>query len=251
MLAPVGAATAAVLLGVACGRPLDAGSWARGIVGTGTAIVTLAPAFVLLARPQLGRAVAVHTVPARRRWELAAQALLIVVLPGASLLAGGDVRAAALLPLALVPLAWGSADVDRARVASVLAAISLVLGAAAELRFGESELTFRLQLVLFAGALAALFATAGMVADARARQGAEVESTRWRALVESSPRQWPASTRPGTGRQTGQPPATRPWQSFSAGRRRCPPSRTPWMRASPPAWSGAWTTTRGAASSPG
>jgi EAL domain-containing protein (putative c-di-GMP-specific phosphodiesterase class I)/GGDEF domain-containing protein len=187
VLAPVGAGTAAVLLGVACGRPLDAAGWARGIVGTGTAIVTLAPAFVLLARPQLGSAVAVHTVPARRRGELAAQALLIVVLPAASLLAGGDVRAAALLPLALVPLAWGAADVDRARVANVLAAIGLVLGAAAELRFGESELTFRLQLVLFAGALAALFATAGMVADARARQGAAVESTRWRALVEASP----------------------------------------------------------------
>jgi EAL domain-containing protein (putative c-di-GMP-specific phosphodiesterase class I)/GGDEF domain-containing protein len=187
VLAPVGAATAGVLVGAASGRAVDAAGWARGIVGTATAIVTLTPAFVVLARPELGSAAAVHTVPARRRWELAAQALLIVVLPGASLLAHGDIRATALLPLALVPLAWGAADADRARVASVLAGIGLVLGAGAELRFGESELTFQLQLVLFAGALAAHFATAGMISEARVRQGAEVESTRWRALVEASP----------------------------------------------------------------
>jgi EAL domain-containing protein (putative c-di-GMP-specific phosphodiesterase class I)/GGDEF domain-containing protein len=190
VLAPVGAATAGALLNVLlgpAGARVDAGAWARGVVGTGTAIVTLAPALVLVARPSLAAAVAVHTVPARRRWELAAQALLIVVLPATSLLAGGDVREAVLLPLALIPLAWGAADVDRVRGAVVLGATGLVLGAAAQLRFGESEATFRLQLVLFAGALAALFATAGMVADARARQGAEVESTRWRALVEASP----------------------------------------------------------------
>ncbi len=183
VLAPLGAATAVTLVG---GAP-DAGSWARAVVGTATAIVTLAPAFVLLARPGLAAVVAVHTVPGRRRWELATQALLIVVLPAASLLMAGDGREAALLPLALVPLAWGAADADRVRGAAVLAVTGLALGAAAHLRLGESEGTFRVQLVLFAGALAALFATAGMVADARARRGAEVESTRWRALVEASP----------------------------------------------------------------
>ncbi len=183
VLAPLGAATAVALVGGA----QDAGSWARAVVSTGTAIVTLTPAFVLLARPGLAAAVAVHTVPGRRRWELAAQALLIVVLPAASLLVAGDGREAALLPLALVPLAWGAADADRVRGAAVLAVTGLALGAVAHLRLGVSEGTFRVQLVLFAGALAALFATAGMVADARARRGAEVESTRWRALVEASP----------------------------------------------------------------
>ena len=96
-------------------------------------------------------------------------------------------RQLTLLPVALVPLAWTAADPDRARGAAVLAVAGLALGAAAELRFGDSEATFRLQLVMFAGALASLFAVAGLVADALARDGAEVETTRWRALVEASP----------------------------------------------------------------
>jgi EAL domain-containing protein (putative c-di-GMP-specific phosphodiesterase class I)/GGDEF domain-containing protein len=187
VLAPVAAATAGILLGAAAGRAADAGTWAGNVAGTATAIITVAPAVVLLGRPHLAGAVVVRRVPTRRRWELAAQALLIVVLPASSLLTGGSVREAALVPLALVPLLWGAADADRVRGAVVLAATGTVLGAAAQLRLGESQATFRLQLVVFAGALAALFATAGMIADARARHGAEVESMRWRALVEASP----------------------------------------------------------------
>ncbi|MGZ4602681.1 MAG: EAL domain-containing protein [Kineosporiaceae bacterium] len=188
VLVPVAAATTASLLALAQGRSLDDGAWARGVVGSSTAIATLTPAFVLLATPALGHLVPLRDVPARRRWELATQAVLILLLPAMSILTGGaGLREAALLPIALVPLVWTAADADRARGALVLAATGLVLGAAAELRFGDSMTTFRLQLLMFAGAVAALFATAGLLGDARARRGAELESTRWRALVEASP----------------------------------------------------------------
>ncbi len=188
VLAPVGAASAAGLLGAAHGHPLEGAVWARSVVGTATAVLTLTPAFLVLAAPWTAAMAPTRSVPARRRWELAGQALLIVLIPATSLLAGGaDARELALLPVALVPLAWTAADPDRTRGAAVLAVAGLALGAAAELRFGDAEATFRLQLVMFAGALAALFAVAGLVADARARYGAEVETTRWRALVEAAP----------------------------------------------------------------
>jgi EAL domain-containing protein (putative c-di-GMP-specific phosphodiesterase class I)/GGDEF domain-containing protein/integral membrane sensor domain MASE1 len=188
VLAPVAEATSAALLALASGHQLDRAAWARAVVGSSAAIATLAPAFALLAKPRLAQLVLVRAVPARRRWELAAQAVLILLLPAMSVLTGGaGLREVVLLPIALVPLAWTAADADRARGAAVLAVAALVLGAAAELRFGDSETTFRLQLLMFAGALAALFATAGVLSDARARQGAELESTRWRALVEAAP----------------------------------------------------------------
>ena len=188
VLAPVAAATTASLVAILQGRPLDDGAWARSVVGSSTAIATLTPAFLVLAAPALGRLVPLRDVPARRRWELAAQAVLILLLPAASILTGGaELREVALLPIALIPLLWTAADADRSRGALVLAGTGLVLGAAAELRFGDSVTTFRLQLLMFAGAVATLFATAGLLGDARARRGAELESTRWRALVEASP----------------------------------------------------------------
>jgi EAL domain-containing protein (putative c-di-GMP-specific phosphodiesterase class I)/GGDEF domain-containing protein/integral membrane sensor domain MASE1 len=187
VFAPVAAATSALLLAPASGHPADQAAWARAVVGSSTAIATLSPAFVLLARPHLAQLLPVSAVPARRRWELAGQALLILLLPAVSVLTGGAaLREVLLLPVALVPLAWTAADADRTRGSAVLATAALLLGAAAELRFGDSETTFRLQLLMFAGALAALFATAGLVSDARARRGAELESTRWRALVEAA-----------------------------------------------------------------
>ena len=208
VLAPIGAASAAGLLGAAHGQPLDAAAWARAVVGTATAVLTLTPAFLVIAAPWTAAAAPTRSVPARRRWELAGQALLIVLIPATSLLTGGtDVRQLTLLPVALVPLAWTAADPDRRRGAAVLAVAGLALGAAAELRFGDSETTFRLQLVMFAGALASLFAVAGLVADALARDGAEVETTRWRALVEASPVAVARIGRDGRWRPEGAPGA--------------------------------------------
>ena len=81
VLAPVGAASAAGLLGAAHGHPLEGAVWARGVVGTATAVLTLTPAFLVLAAPWTAAMAPTRSVPARRRWELAGQALLIVLDP--------------------------------------------------------------------------------------------------------------------------------------------------------------------------
>ena len=140
---------------------------------------------------------------------------------------------------------------ERARVASVLAAIGFVLGAAAELRFGETEVTFQLQLVLFAGALAALFATAGMVADARARRGAEVESTRWRALVEASPAAVARVDGDGRWHTDGAAPPDEAVAELIGRVAAVPAIADAVAPGSPRASTGAWTTTPDGASSRG
>jgi EAL domain-containing protein (putative c-di-GMP-specific phosphodiesterase class I)/GGDEF domain-containing protein len=63
----------------------------------------------------------------------------------------------------------------------------VVLGAGAQARFGVSPSTFRLQAVMFAGAMAALFAGAAIAGEARTRRSAREESLRWRALVQATP----------------------------------------------------------------
>ncbi len=138
----------------------------------------------------------------------------------------------------------------------MLAVAGLALGAAAELRFGDSETTFRLQLVMFAGALASLFAVAGLVADALARDGAEVETTRWRALVEASPVAVARIGRDGRWRPEGAPGAD-PDAARAAGDVLARAARVPGVAAAVAAGrardasTGAWTTTPGGASSPG
>jgi len=189
VLGPVGAVTGAMFTAhMLTGDPLDPAGWARGVLGHATAIATITPAVPMLVRQAASGIRAAPTVAVRRRAELVAQALAVVLLPALFVLTGGGSHPElVLLPLALVPLAWLAFDTDLGRAHAVLAVCGTALGAAADLRFADGQATFQLQTVMFSGAVATLFASAGMAGEARASRGAELESRRWQALVEAAP----------------------------------------------------------------
>ena len=189
VVGPVGAVTGAMLpWHLLTGDPLDPTGWARGVLGHATAIATIAPAVPMLVRQAASGIRAAPTVAVRRRAELVAQALAVVLLPALFVLTGqGSHPELVLLPLALVPLVWLAFDTDLGRAHAVLAVCGTALGAAADLRFGDGRASFQLQTVMFSGAVATLFASAGMAGEARASRGAELQSRRWQALVEAAP----------------------------------------------------------------
>ncbi len=187
--APVGTAAIVVAAKVAeGGGPPDLALWAGAVLGSSTAIVTLAPAVYLVVDEVVtGRRLA-PTVSTRRRLGIVTQAAAIVLTPAVFLIAGAaQAGELTLMPLALIPLAWMALSRDQTRGAIVLAATGLVLGASAQIRYGESAATFRLQSVMFAGAVATLFAGVGVATESLAGRMATLQSTRWRALVEAAP----------------------------------------------------------------
>jgi EAL domain-containing protein (putative c-di-GMP-specific phosphodiesterase class I)/GGDEF domain-containing protein len=170
------------------GLPADPGVWARWVLGDATAMVTMTPVFYLISEEALTRVRLAPRVSSRRRLAVVGQASVIVLFPALFVLVqspGSD--AVTLLPLALAALCWMAFSRDLTRASLVLAVAALLLGATAETRFGDSLTTFQLQSVMFAGAVAALFAAAGLVAEAGNARRAAVQSTRWRALVEVAP----------------------------------------------------------------
>ncbi len=188
VLAPLGAATIRTLSAAAAGLPADGGLWARWLLGDATAVVTLTPAIHLVAAEAFGRVRLAPRLDRRRRLAIVGQAAAIVVMPALSVVTAARQPAeVAALALALAPLCWLTFSRDLSRASVVLAAASVLLGATAQVRFGESLATFRLQSVMFAGGVAALFAGAGLASHAAAARRAAALSTRWRALVEVAP----------------------------------------------------------------
>ena len=163
-------------------------SWAASVVGEATAVVTLAPAFLLFgATLASGRSTALR-VPRRRRLEMVAQSCVIVLMPAFLVFANG-IRAEelAILPLALAPLAMLVVQRDLTRAALVLAGCAVLLGSAAQAQFGVTLPLFRLQVLMFAGAVATCFTGVALAREDRERRSAEIDSTRWRALAEVAP----------------------------------------------------------------
>ncbi len=187
-LSPLGAATIIATTVVLTGQPFDSALWAKVVIGTATATVTLAPATVLVVeRAVTGRRLKPQ-VDVRRRIVLVTQATVIVLTPAVFLVAdaahGPDL---ALMAVPLAPLLWMVLSPDQTRGAVVLAAAGLAVGAVAHLPDADPATTFRLQAVMFAGAVATLFAGVALAADHRATRLASLQSTRWRALIEASP----------------------------------------------------------------
>lgn len=188
VVAPAGAALVGALARNAIGGAGSTRSWATAVVGDATAVVTLAPAFVLLAATvATGRSLSLR-VPRRRRLEMVAQSCVIVLTPALIVWADG-VQAVelVLLPLALVPLGALVVQRDLTRAALALAGCAVLLGAAAQLSFGSTEPLFRLQVLMFAGGVATCFTGVALFREDRDRRSAEIDSTRWRALAEVAP----------------------------------------------------------------
>jgi EAL domain-containing protein (putative c-di-GMP-specific phosphodiesterase class I)/GGDEF domain-containing protein/integral membrane sensor domain MASE1 len=186
-MAPAGAAGIRVL-SAAQGLPGDTAAWARWVLGDATAVVTLTPVLYLVTEEAIRGTRLAPVVEFRRRRAVVCQSAVIVVIPTLFvLLQGGGPGAASMLPLAVAPLCWMAFSRDLTRASIVLAGSALLLGATAEARFGDSMTTFQLQSVMFAGAVAALFAGAGLTSEARAARRAALQSTRWRALVQAAP----------------------------------------------------------------
>jgi EAL domain-containing protein (putative c-di-GMP-specific phosphodiesterase class I)/GGDEF domain-containing protein len=186
--APCGAGIVAAVAARLTSDAQAGASWAATVVGDATAVVTLAPGFVLLAvSVATGRSIVLR-MPRRRRLEMAAQSSAIVLMPALLVFANG-VRASELLlvPLALAPAAALVVLPDLTAAALTLAGCAVLLGAAAQARFGVTEPLFRLQVLMFAGAIGALFAGVALSREDRERRSAEIDSTRWRALAEVAP----------------------------------------------------------------
>ncbi|MFN0284977.1 MAG: EAL domain-containing protein [Kineosporiaceae bacterium] len=187
-VAPGGAALVTLAIAVLSGDTTTTASWATSVVGEATAVVTLAPAFLLLAATvSTGRSIVLR-VPRRRRLEMVAQSSAIVLMPALFVFADG-VRPSELLlaPLALAPVAALAVQRDLTRAALVLAGCAVVLGAAAQARFGVTEPLFRLQVLMFAGAVATCFTGVALTREDGDRRSAEIDSTRWRAMAEVAP----------------------------------------------------------------
>lgn len=186
--APAGSATIEVLSAAGQGLPVDAGTWARCVIGNAAAVVTLTPALYLAAEETFTRFRLAPAIEPRKRLAVVCRSAVIVLMPAMLVpLQGGSPGEAAILPLALAPLCWLAFSPDLTRASFVLAGASLLLGAMAEARFGDSMATFRLQSVMFAGAVASLCAGAGLASESRAARRAAVQSTRWRALMQAAP----------------------------------------------------------------
>lgn len=187
-VAATGGAAICVLSAALQTAPADAGLWARWVVGIATSVVTLAPALYLVTEEAISRTRLAPALDARRRLAVVCQSAVIVLMPALFALAqGAGPDEIAVLPLALAPLCWLAFGRDLTRASIVLAAAALLLGATAQARFGDSLVTFRLQSVMFAGAVASLFAGAGIASQARAARLAALQITRWRALVQAAP----------------------------------------------------------------
>ncbi|MDQ1295034.1 MAG: hypothetical protein QG608_2919, partial [Actinomycetota bacterium] len=187
-VAPLGAATITSLVGLTHDVRLGTVAWAWTALGNATAIATICPAFVLVfLETATGRQVA-PALPRQRRLAVVGQSVVIVLMP-ALLLMEHDLRGCdlVLLPLVLAPVGWQILRTDQVRGSLVLAACAVVMGAAVQARAVDGASAFRLQALMFAGAVAALYAGSGLIAEARTRCSSELESTRWKALVEASP----------------------------------------------------------------
>ncbi len=192
--APAGAALLSTLrehvaAGAVPGAATSA-SWATSVVGEATAVVTLAPGLLLLAAAVARGGTMVVRVPRRRRLEMVAQSFVIVLMPALFVFADGvHASELVLIPLALVPLAALGVQQDLQRAALVLATCAVVLGAAGQVRFGVTAPAplFRLQVLMFAGAVATCFTAVALAREDRDRRSAEIDSTRWQALAEVAP----------------------------------------------------------------
>jgi EAL domain-containing protein (putative c-di-GMP-specific phosphodiesterase class I)/GGDEF domain-containing protein/integral membrane sensor domain MASE1 len=187
-IAPGGAGLVLALVEALTGGRPSSGAWASTVVSDATAVVTLAPAVLLLAMTvSTGRSIELR-VPRRRRLDMAAQSSAIVLMPAILVFADGVRPSEVLLvPLALAPVATLVVLRDLTRASLALAGCAVVLGAAAQVRFGVTEPLFRLQVLMFAGAVAALFTAVALAREDRDRRSAEIDSTRWRALAEVAP----------------------------------------------------------------
>jgi EAL domain-containing protein (putative c-di-GMP-specific phosphodiesterase class I)/GGDEF domain-containing protein/integral membrane sensor domain MASE1 len=187
-IAPVGAALIESASAALTGGSSTRASWATSVVGDATAVVTLAPAFLLLAMSMsTGRSIELR-VPRRRRLEMIAQSSAIVLMPALLVFADGMRPSELLLaPLALAPVAALAVQRDLTRAALFLAGCAVVLGAAAQVRFGVTEPLFRLQVLMFAGAVATCFTGVALTREDGDRRSAEIDSTRWRAMAEVAP----------------------------------------------------------------
>jgi EAL domain-containing protein (putative c-di-GMP-specific phosphodiesterase class I)/GGDEF domain-containing protein/integral membrane sensor domain MASE1 len=187
-LAPVGGAAINVLAAALQGAPAGTGDWARWVMGEATAVATLTPVVFLVGQEAATRVRLAPVVEPGRRLGVVVRSAVIVAMPALLVLVqGGTPGERAILPMALAPLCWLAFSGDLTRASIVLAGAALLLGATAEARFGDSMTTFQLQSVMFAGAVAALFAGAGLASEARAARKAALQSTRWRALVQAAP----------------------------------------------------------------
>ena len=187
-LAPVGGAAICVLSAAAQGVPATCGLWARWVIGIATSVATLTPVLFLVAEEAITRTRLAPMVDDRKRLAVVGQSAVIVLMPAAFVLAqAGSPGEMTALPLALAPLCWLALSRDLTHASIVLAAAALLLGGTAEAGFGDSMTTFQLQSVMFAGAVASLFAGAGLVGEARTARLAALQSTRWRALVQAAP----------------------------------------------------------------
>lgn len=149
---PTGGAAICVLSGALQSVPVDIGVWARGVIVHATAVATLTPVLYLLAEETINRTRLTPVVEPSKRRAVICQAAVFT---------------------------WASI---------VLAACVLVLGTTAEARFGDSMTTFSLQAVMFAGAVATLFAGAGLISQANSAataRRAALQTTHWRALVQA------------------------------------------------------------------
>jgi EAL domain-containing protein (putative c-di-GMP-specific phosphodiesterase class I)/GGDEF domain-containing protein len=185
---PTGGATICMVSGALQSVPVDAGVWARWVIGHATAVVTLTPVLYLLAEETINRTRLAPTVDPHKRLAVICQAAAIVLIPALFVLVqGSSPGEVTMLPLALVPLGWLAFHRDLTRACLVLAVCALMLGATAQARFGDGMTMFRLQSVMFAGAVATLFAGAGLVSQASAARRTALQTTRWQALVQATP----------------------------------------------------------------
>jgi len=187
-VAPVGAATVTAAVELSGGVRTGTAAWAWTVLGDATAIATLCPAMVLVFLETATGYQVCPALPRRRRVAVVGQSVMIVLMPALVLMAY-DLRGSelALLPLVLAPVGWQVLHADQVRGSLVLAACAVVMGAAVQASAADSTSAFRLQALLFAGAVAALSAGSGLITEARSHRSSELESTRWRALVEASP----------------------------------------------------------------
>lgn len=185
--APIGTALITISAAGAHGPDADPGMRARIVLGTATAIAALAPAVYLLTDQALtGRPLAPR-VTARRRLAIITHSVAIVVVPALFLVSPASMSELMLMPVTLVPLAWLAFSPDQTRGATLLAVCSLFLGGVVTVQHGDGPAAFRLHAVMFAAAVATMFAGVGLAADARNTRAENLQSSRWRALVAATP----------------------------------------------------------------
>ena len=188
LLAPLGTASAAELVGVLAGVPTGREHWASLVIASAAAAATMAPAVVLPVRAWLGAATFPARLTQRTRLETVVQASLLIIAPVVAVISPtvSPDEVPSLL-LALVPLAWIGLRPDLVRSPLILAASSLALAITISGTTDDTQTLFQAQSLMLTSGMATLFVGATLAADWTTRRDAELAAGRWRALVDAAP----------------------------------------------------------------